>query len=101
VAGTAKYTLPSVLPGTNWDLGLALLASKGDCNAFTSAENARFDGSFTTINPGGFGSNWCGATFIAKLSVDLTATNLKAVFGPSRRVSVLLASLLPRRKVSR
>ena len=28
--------------------------------------------------PGGFGSNWCGATGIAKLSVDLTAaTNLK------------------------
>ena len=32
----------------------------------------------TPINPGGVGSNWCGATGIAKLSVDLTAmTNLK------------------------
>ncbi|HEY3790386.1 MAG TPA: TorF family putative porin [Bradyrhizobium sp.] len=52
--------------------------SRGDCNAFTSA----FDGSGTTnvtpINPGGVGSNWCGAAGIAKLSVDLTAmTNLK------------------------
>jgi hypothetical protein len=76
---------------TNWDLGLAFTwkqftldlryfdtdLNKGDCNAFTSAQNARFDGSFTTINPGGFGTNWCGATFIAKLSVDLTAANLK------------------------
>jgi hypothetical protein len=32
----------------------------------------------TSINPGGTGSNWCGATGIAKLSADLTAmTNLK------------------------
>src|SRR5258707_86423 len=52
--------------------------SKGDCNAFTSDYTARFDGSFTPINPGGFGSNWCGAAGIAKLSADLTAiTNLK------------------------
>jgi hypothetical protein len=76
---------------TNWDIGLAFTwkqftldlryfdtdLNKGDCNAFTSAQNARFDGSFTSINPGGFGTNWCGATFIAKLSVDLTAANLK------------------------
>jgi uncharacterized protein (TIGR02001 family) len=52
--------------------------SKGDCNAFTSDYTAKFDGSFTAINPGGFGSNWCGARGTAKLSVDLTAmTNLK------------------------
>ncbi len=76
---------------TNWDVGLAFTwkqftldlryfdtdLNKGDCNAFTSAQNARFDGSFTAINPGGFGTNWCGATFIAKLSVDLTKDNLK------------------------
>jgi Bacterial protein of unknown function (Gcw_chp) len=127
MTGTAKYTLPTVLPAeigwfvsadlghwflgtsdsfyavagfpggipfksyTNWDVGLAFTwkqftldlryydtdLNKGDCNAFTSAQNARFDGSFTSINPGGFGTNWCGATFIAKLSVDLTAANLK------------------------
>ena len=52
--------------------------SRGDCNAFTSDHTARFDGSFTPINPGGFGSSWCGATGIAKLSADLTAiSNLK------------------------
>src|SRR6266481_5417885 len=139
LAGTAKYVLPTVLPGgigwfvsadvghwflgstdgfycvpaangvlpagcsgilsggvnyksyTNWDVGVAFTwkqftldlryfdtdLNKGDCNAFTSAQNARFDGSFTAINPGGFGTNWCSATFIAKLSVDLTKDNLK------------------------
>jgi uncharacterized protein (TIGR02001 family) len=58
--------------------------SKGDCNAFTSDYNTRGNitassgTSVTSINPGGVGSNWCGATGIAKLSVDLTAmTNLK------------------------
>ncbi|MBN9148081.1 MULTISPECIES: TorF family putative porin [unclassified Nitrobacter] len=47
--------------------------SKGDCNAFTSDFAAPLNSSFTSINPGGGGSNWCGAAFIAKLSADLTA----------------------------
>jgi len=51
--------------------------SKGDCNAFTGDFTASGTTNVTAINPGGFGSNWCGATFIAKLSVDLTAANLK------------------------
>jgi hypothetical protein len=52
--------------------------SKGDCNAFTSAFDASGTTNVTPINPGGAGSNWCGAAGIAKLSVDLTAmTNLK------------------------
>jgi hypothetical protein len=52
--------------------------SKGDCNAFTSAFNASGTTNVTPINPGGAGSNWCGAAGIAKLSVDLTAAaNLK------------------------
>jgi hypothetical protein len=54
--------------------------SKGACNAFTSDNTATFasPGSVSAINPGGFQSNWCGATGIAKLSADLTAiTNLK------------------------
>ena len=52
--------------------------SKGDCNAFTSDFRAPLNGNFTNINPSGAGSNWCGATFIAKLSADLTAmTSLK------------------------
>jgi uncharacterized protein (TIGR02001 family) len=51
--------------------------SKGNCNAFTSAFNASGVAS-TPINPGGPGTNWCGATGIVKLSADLTAvTNLK------------------------
>jgi uncharacterized protein (TIGR02001 family) len=52
--------------------------NKGDCNAFTSAFNASGTTSVTPINPGGAGSNWCGAAGIAKLSADLTAmTSLK------------------------
>jgi hypothetical protein len=52
--------------------------SKGNCSAFTSAFNASGTTNVTPINPGGTGSNWCGAAGIAKLSVDLTAaTNLK------------------------
>jgi hypothetical protein len=76
---------------TNWDLGVAFTykqftldlryfdtnLNKGDCNAFTEDHTATANGSFTSINPSGVGSNWCGATFIAKLSVDLTSLNLK------------------------
>jgi uncharacterized protein (TIGR02001 family) len=65
---------------TNWDLGLGLTwkqftldlryfdtnLSKADCNNFTSDQTA----------VGGL-SKWCGAAFIAKLSVDLTSVNLK------------------------
>jgi len=52
--------------------------SKGDCNAFTSAFNSTGTTNITPINPGGAGSNWCGAAGIAKLSFDLTAmTSLK------------------------
>ena len=53
--------------------------SKGNCNAFTSAFNSTSTGNITSINPApGFGSSWCGATFIAKLAADLTAmSNLK------------------------
>jgi len=52
--------------------------SKGNCNAFTSAYNASGTSNVTSINPGGAGSNWCGAAGIVKLSADLTAmTSLK------------------------
>jgi len=53
--------------------------NKGDCSVFTGAFNA-IPGATTVTgnNPLGTSSNWCGATGIAKLSVDLTAmTNLK------------------------
>jgi len=54
--------------------------SKANCNVYTSDYATRnFSPSFiTAVNPGGFGSNWCGATGIVKLSADLTAmTSLK------------------------
>jgi hypothetical protein len=54
--------------------------TKGQCNAFTSDYTASVasPANVSLINPGGFGSNWCGATGIVKLSADLTAaTNLK------------------------
>lgn len=75
---------------TTWDLGFGLTykvftldfryydtdLNKGDCNAFTSDHTASGVAS-TPINPGGPGSDWCGATFIAKLSVDATLSGLK------------------------
>ena len=54
--------------------------SKGNCNAFTSAFNAPPGPPNVTVDQSdsASGSNWCGATGIAKLSADLTAmTNLK------------------------
>jgi uncharacterized protein (TIGR02001 family) len=95
------YSLTNSLtgPGINyadydtWNVGLGLTwkqftldlrysdtnLSKGDCNAFTSdfTASAPGSGAVTPINPAGQSSNWCGAAFIAKLSVDLTSANLK------------------------
>jgi hypothetical protein len=54
--------------------------SKSSCNVFTSDySTTNFNAGFITpTNPGGFGSNWCGAAGVVKLSADLTAmTNLK------------------------
>ena len=82
---------PAGIPYTsylNWDAGLGFTwkvftldlryyqsnLSKGDCNAFTSSQTASGVAS-TPINPGGPGSDWCGAAFIAKLSI---ATALSA-----------------------
>ncbi len=74
---------------STWDVGLAFTwkqftldlrysdtdLNKGDCNAFTSDFTA--GGMFSTpINPRGPASNWCGATFLARLSVDLARDNL-------------------------
>jgi uncharacterized protein (TIGR02001 family) len=75
---------------TTWDLGFGVTykvftldfryydtdLNKGDCNAFTSDHTASGVAS-TPINPGGPGSNWCGAAFIAKLSVDTAISALK------------------------
>src|SRR6478672_8759674 len=72
---------------TTWNVGVGITKSvftldfryydtdlnKGDCNAFTSDNTARFTGDFTSINPGGFGSSWCGASFVVAGKFDLTA----------------------------
>jgi uncharacterized protein (TIGR02001 family) len=50
--------------------------NKGNCNAFTSDPGASGTTNITSIN-GGLGSNWCGARFIAKLSIDMTLANLR------------------------
>jgi hypothetical protein len=75
----------------NWDAGLGFTwkaftldlryydtnLSKADCNVFTSDQTASFVGQVTPTNPSGFGSNWCGAAFIAKLSFATNISNLK------------------------
>jgi hypothetical protein len=77
---------------TTWNIGIAFTKgaftldlrwydtdlNQGDCNAFTSDHTAVFNGSFTPINPGGVGSNWCRGTFVATGKFDITATTTKA-----------------------
>ena len=75
----------------NWDAGLGFTwkaftldlryydtnLTKAQCNVFTSDQTATFRCvSVTALNPGGLASNWCSATFIAKLSF---ATNLSSI----------------------
>ena len=76
-----------------WDLGLGFTykvltldlryidtnLSKGQCNVFTSAQNATFSPSNVSAqNPNGLGTNWCSASFVAKLSASIDfASNLK------------------------
>jgi uncharacterized protein (TIGR02001 family) len=50
--------------------------NRGDCNAFTSDYTAA--GVATTpINPGGPGSTWCGAAYIAKFSAAINLSGIK------------------------
>ena len=94
LSGTCGGAYPQGIPYhsyANWDVGLGFTykqftldlryydtnLNKGDCNAFTSAQNASGFNNVTPINPGGAGTNWCGATFVAKIAVDLTGANLK------------------------
>ena len=51
--------------------------SKGDCNAFTSSQSASGTTNVTPINPLGLGTTWCSASFVAKLTADLTLGSLK------------------------
>ena len=93
--GFPNYTAGIPEPSYNtWNIGIGFTykvftldlrysdtdLSRASCNAFTSDHTTtNFSTSnITAINPGGFGSNWCGATGIVKLSADLTAmTSLK------------------------
>jgi uncharacterized protein (TIGR02001 family) len=52
--------------------------TKAECNAFTGDHTAVFNASgITNINTGNL-SSWCGSTFVARLSFDLTVnSNLK------------------------
>ncbi len=101
VASAAGPALPGGIPEPSyntWNIGVGFTykvftldvrysdtnLSKGDCNAFTSDfSTTNASTAFVTkINPGNgvtaFGSGWCGATGIVKLSADLTAmSNLK------------------------
>jgi len=53
--------------------------NKAQCNVFTGDHTASFNpGALNAINTTGNASNWCGATFVGRLSVDLTLnTNIK------------------------
>jgi hypothetical protein len=88
----ASYAFGIPEPGYNtWNVGLGFTwkvftldlrysdtdLSKEECSAFTSDPGATAGGTPIPINPGGFQSNWCGATFVAKLSTSLTLGSLK------------------------
>jgi len=70
---------------TTWNLGVAFTykvltldlryydtnLSKANCNVLTGDQGATFSaGAVSNINPSGLTSNWCRATFVAKLAVD-------------------------------
>jgi len=94
----AFYAVPAFPAGVpytsylNWDAGLGLTwkvftldlryydtnLTKAQCNVFTSDHTATFAaGNVTLQNPGGLGSNWCGAAFVAKLSIATTINAIK------------------------
>jgi hypothetical protein len=94
------YAAPPAFPAgvkytsyATWDAGLGFTwkvltldlryydsnLTKAQCNVFTSAQNASFSpANVTAQNPGGLGTNWCSAAFVAKLSASIDfASNLK------------------------
>ena len=94
-AGTAcGGAFPNGIPYksyANWDAGIGFTykaftldlryyqsdLNQGDCNAFTSSQTAGGSSNVTPINPGGLGSNWCGAAYIAKLTFQTNLSSLK------------------------
>ncbi len=95
--GTVKfnpvvYPVPADLPDyTTWNLGVGFTwkvftldlryfdtnLTKSNCNILTGDPGAIPGGTVSTLNGAGLQSSWCGSTFIAKLSADLTLANLK------------------------
>lgn len=72
---------------TTWNVGVGLTwkvftvdlryfdtdLSEADCNAITSDFNATYSpANITNINPGGYGSKWCGQAYVISLKADLT-----------------------------
>ncbi|MFL9823447.1 TorF family putative porin [Rhodoplanes sp. SY1] len=54
--------------------------SQGECNAITSDFGASYSPSniIPVLNPGGYGSKWCGQAYVISLKADLTyGSNLK------------------------
>jgi uncharacterized protein (TIGR02001 family) len=52
--------------------------SKANCNVLTADYTATFGASnVIPTNPSGLGSDWCGAAYIAKFSVDLTLNAIR------------------------
>jgi hypothetical protein len=86
ITGVGGVPLPDY---TAWNVGVAFTwkvatldlryydtnLSKANCNVLTADPNAAFAASnITALNPGGFGSKWCGAAFIAAFKVDVVAS---------------------------
>ncbi|MCC6889292.1 MAG: hypothetical protein IT536_12225 [Hyphomicrobiales bacterium] len=84
------YPTPINLPDyATWNAGVAFTwkvatldlryydtnLSKANCNVLTGDPNATFaPGNVTPLNPGGMGSKWCNAAFVAALKFDLVAS---------------------------
>ncbi len=94
----AFYAVPAFLAGVpytsywNWDAGIGFTwkiftldlryyqssLTKAECNVFTSDQTASFSPSaVTSQNPTGLASSWCGAVFVAKLSIATALSALK------------------------
>jgi hypothetical protein len=86
------YTVSTDLPDyTTWNVGLGFTwkvftldlrysgtdLSQENCFILTGDPGAIGGGATSTLNPTGNVSKWCGDTFIAKLSADLTLGSLK------------------------
>jgi hypothetical protein len=80
-----SYTTWSIGGGFTWKVFTLDLRyidtdlNKSECNVFTGDHTAVINASaISPTNPVGLASNWCGSTFVARLSADLTInTNLK------------------------